>query len=208
MASDGFRVCLPDLTVVADAPPPRWAALVDVAVDAAATLTDDIAVVGHSGAGAFLPAIGGRLVGRTSSLLFVDAVLPPRSGVHETPPRLRALLDEQTVEGRLRRWLDWWPEDVVGELVPDVKERATLLNDMPSLPRSFYDEPVPVPDDWSDMACAYLKLSDAYGDEFAEAGRRGWKCAEVTADHLAIRTQPGLVAEAIESLLDPAPGSG
>jgi thioesterase domain-containing protein len=79
-------------------------------------MTGDVAIVGHSGAGAFLPAIASRLEGRVVSLLFVDAVVPPPSGVHETPARLRTLLDQQTVDGRLRRWLEWWPDDVVSEL--------------------------------------------------------------------------------------------
>lgn len=160
--------------------------------------------MGHSGAGAFLPAIAGRLEGRTATLLFVDAVLPPPSGVHKTPPRLRALLDEQTIDGHLRRWLEWWPSEVVNELVPDLDERAALLADMPSLPRSFYDESVPVPDGWTERRCAYLKLSDAYDAEFAEAGRRGWRRAQLEADHLAIRTQPDRVVEALASLLDAA----
>lgn len=202
--SRGFRVSVPNLTVVAQAPAPRWEVFVDVAVDGAATLAGDVAVVGHSGAGAFLPAIAGRLEGRTASLLFVDAVLPPPSGVYETPARLRALLDEQTVDGQLRRWLEWWPEEVVNELVPDMDERAALLADMPSLPRSFYDEAVPVPDGWTRQRCAYLKLSEAYDAEFAEAGRRGWRRVELNADHLAIRTQPGGVVQAMEPLLDVA----
>jgi hypothetical protein len=41
-----------------------------------------------------------------------------------------------------------------------------------------------------------------------EAGRRGWKRAEVAADHLAIRTRPDRVADAIASLLDAEPGVG
>jgi hypothetical protein len=202
MASRGFRVCVPDLTVVARASAPMWEVLVDTAVAGAATLAGDVGIVGHSGAGAFLPAIAKRVEGQAVSLLFVDAVLPPSSGVHETPAGLRALLDKHTVEGRLRRWLEWWPDDVVSELVPDVEERAVLLDDMPSLPRSFYDESVPVPERWTDRRCAYLKLSDAYDDEFADAGRRGWKREDLDADHLAIRTQPDRVVAAMESLLD------
>jgi hypothetical protein len=66
-------------------------------------------VVGHSGAGAFLPAVAGELGDRGVALLFVDAVVPPPSGVHETPARMRDLLDEQTLDGHLRCWLDWWP---------------------------------------------------------------------------------------------------
>lgn len=202
MASHGVDVCVPDLTGVAQASAPLWEVLVDTAAAGAATLEGDVAIVGHSGAGAFLPAVADRVQGRAVSLLFVDAVLPPPRGVHQTPAGLRALLDQQTVEGRLRRWLEWWPDDVVCELVPDADERAVLLDDMPSLPRSFYDESVPVPDRWGERRCAYLKLSDAYDDEFADAGRRGWNCEQLDADHLAIRTQPDRVVMAMESLLD------
>lgn len=106
------------------------------------------------------------------------------------------------MNGRLRRWLEWWPDDVVSELVPDPDERAALLHDMPSLPRSFHDESVPVPDGWADRHCAYLKLSDAYDAEFAEAVRRGWAHGELDSNHLGIRTQPHTVVDAVESLLD------
>lgn len=58
------------------------------------------------------------------------------------------ILFVQTIDGQLRRWLEWWPDDVVEDLVPDVEDRAALLADMPSLPRAFYDESVPVPDCW------------------------------------------------------------
>jgi hypothetical protein len=202
MASHGFGVCVPNLTSVAQASGPLWEVLVDTAAAGAATLEGDVAIVGHSGAGAFLPAVAHRVQGRAVSLLFVDAVLPPPRGVHQTPAGLQAMLDEQTVEGRLRKWLEWWPDDVVSELVPDADERAVLLDDMPSLPRSFYDESVPLPDGWSDRRCAYLKLSDTYNEAFADAGRRGWKREQLDADHLAIRTQPDRVVAAMESLLD------
>lgn len=201
MGGRGFHVSLPDLTGASHAKPPRWKALVGAAVDGAATLTGEVAIVGHSGAGAFLPSIGGQLRGQLVSLLFVDAVLPPPSGAYETTASMRSLLDHQTVDGLLRRWLEWWPDDVVSELVPDMHERAALLEDMPTVPRSFYDESVPVPDGWADQRCAYLKLSDAYDAEFIDAGRRGWRRGDVDADHLAIRTQPDRVVRAMESLL-------
>ncbi len=202
MRSDGFDVRLPDLTGVAQASPPRGEAFVRAAAEAADMLTEEVAIVGHSGAGAFLPAIAGRLEGLVASLVFIDAVIPPPSGVHETPAGMQALLDEQTIDGQLRRWLEWWPDDVVASLVPDVEERATLLADMPSLPRSFYEESIPVPDGWMERPCAYLKLSNAYDAEYTEAGRRGWSRAELDADHLAIHTQSRRVVTAIESLIE------
>lgn len=203
MRSHGFDVRVPDLTGVAQAPPPRWKAFVRAAAEAADMLGVEVAVVGHSGAGAFLPAIADRLEGHAAPLVFVDAVIPPPGGVHETPARMHALLDEQTIDGHLRRWLEWWPDDVVDDLVPDVEERAALLAEMPSLPRSFYDEAIPIPDGWMERRCAYVKLSDAYDAEYAEAGRLGWKRTELDADHLAICTQPDRVIGAIESVINP-----
>lgn len=201
MRSHGFEVRVPDLTGVAEASPPRWEVFVGTAAEAAGMLDGEVAVVGHSGAGAFLPAIADRLEGQAASLVFVDAIIPPPSGVHETPARMQALLDEHTVDGRLHRWLEWWPDDVVARLVPDVEERATLLDDMPSLPRSFYEESIPVPDGWMEQRCGYLRLSDAYDAEFTEAGQLGWTRTELDADHLAIHTQPRRVVTAIESLI-------
>ncbi|MDX1511577.1 MAG: hypothetical protein R3249_09535 [Nitriliruptorales bacterium] len=198
----GHEVALPDLTFVASAPSPMWRAFVTGASAAGTQLSGAVAVVGHSGAGAFLPAVGERLSDRRVSLLFVDAVIPPASGAHETSERLRALLDAQTVGGELRRWLHWWPDEVAAELLPDEEERAELLSEMPVLPRSFHDESVPVPADWTDLDCAYLQLSQAYDAEYEEAGRRGWPRFRVDANHLAIRTQPDIVVSAIESLLD------
>jgi pimeloyl-ACP methyl ester carboxylesterase len=74
MASHGFGVCVPDLTGVAQASAPQWEVLVDTAAVGAATLEGEVAIVGHSGAGAFLPAIADRLQGRAVSLLVVDCV--------------------------------------------------------------------------------------------------------------------------------------
>lgn len=196
----GYDVAVPDLTAVAEAPPPRWRTLVDAAHAAASDLSPPVAVVGHSGAGAFLPAIGDRLSVRGGWSVFVDAVIPPPAGAHETSAELQSLLDGQTEGDRLRPWLDWWPEEVLDQLLPDPSDRALLRGDMPRLPRAFYDEQVPVPDGWSGGRCAYLKLSTAYDDGFEEAGRRGWPVAELDADHLAVHTEPEMVAEAIVGL--------
>jgi pimeloyl-ACP methyl ester carboxylesterase len=203
LAGRGFAVAVPDLTGLAvTTDRPRWRVAVDTVAAAAEPLDGTVAVVGHSGAGAFLPAIGARLGSRLRSLVFVDAVLPPPSSAHHTPVGLQALLDEQTVDGSLRRWLDWWPAEVVEELLPDPAVRALLLDDMPRLPRAFYDEPVPVPAAWSHRRGAYLQLSAAYRAEFEEAGRRGWPRTRIGTSHLAIITEPARTVDALELLLD------
>jgi hypothetical protein len=193
-------VRVPDLTGIAASSPPFWETYVNAAV---ASIGDGaIAVVGHSGAGAFLPAIGHCLGDRLRGVVFVDAQLPPPSGAHRTPPELERLLDENTVDGVLRKWWDWWPAAVLEAEVPDPALRATLRADTPQLPRAFYDESVPVPPGWSSGPCGYVKLSDGYVDEYNEAGRRGWPRTAIEGHHLGIVTAPATVLGAIEDILD------
>lgn len=202
LRSDGHHVIVPDVTPAADVPPPRWDAFVDLADEAVADVPGRVAVVGHSGAGPLLPAIGARLGQRLQGLVFVDAVVPAPSGVHGTPSHLLALLDQHVVDGRLERWLDWWPEDVTAELVPDPAQRDSLRREMPRLPRALYDQDVPLPDGWSAWPCAFVRLSEAYDDDLAEASARGWPIVELDATHLSPCTHPTPVASAIEWALD------
>ncbi len=149
-------------------------------------------VVGHSGAGAFLPAIGSTL-GNSAGLVFLDAVVPPASGAHRTSPAMREMLDSVTEDGVLRRWLDWWPEESIVDLLPHEADRAELGADMPRLPRSFYDIDIEVPSGWSQSRCGYIMLSDAHEAELHDSTERGWPTASVDSTHLAPHTQPEFV---------------
>lgn len=202
LRSRGIHAIVPDVTPAAAASRPRWETFVDLAARAAADLPGPVAVVGHSGAGPLLPAIGEQLGQRLQALVFVDAVVPASSGVHRTPPHLLAQLDEHVVDGRLERWLDWWPEDVTAELVPDPAQRDSLRREMPRLPRALYDRDLPLPDGWSAWPCAFVRLSEAYDDDLAEASARGWPTVELDATHLSPCTHPTPVASAIGSALD------
>ena len=190
-----LRVSLPDLTSMAESASPHDA-FCRLAVDAGRKLNAAPMVVGHSGAGAFLPAIESA-IGNVAGLVFVDAVLPPAAGVHRTSPSMREMLDSVTENGVLRRWIDWWPEDTIVELLPDEADRAELEADMPRVPRSFYDRDVNVPPGWSDSRCGYLMLSSAYESELLDAVERGWSTARFDSDHLAPHTQPEAVLHEI-----------
>ena len=195
----GHPIAIPDLTSASTAQPPRWEALVEAAVDAGEDLGSEPVVIGHSGAGVFLPEIAHRL--GAIALLFIDAVVPPLQGVHRTSPSLTRLLDDQVVDGKLRPWIEWWPAETVADLLPEPEDRSRLSSDMPIVPRSFYDEAVPVPEGWSDRNCGYLRLSAAYDEEYAEAGRRGWARLQFDGDHLSIFTRPAPVLSALEELI-------
>jgi hypothetical protein len=195
----GHPIAIPDLTSASIAQPPRWEALVEAAVAVGEDLGSEPVVIGHSGAGVFLPEIANRL--RAIAMLFIDAVVPPLQGVHLTSPSLTRLLDDQVVDGRLRRWIEWWPAETVADLLPEPEARSRLSSDMPVVPRSFYDEAVPVPKGWSDLKCGYLRLSAAYDGEYAEAGRRGWARRQFDGDHLSIFTRSAPVLSALEDLI-------
>lgn len=152
-ADADIRVSLPDLTSMADSDNPHDD-FCRLAVDAGRETNVAPLVVGHSGAGAFLPAIGSA-IGNVAGLVFLDAVVPPAAGVHSTSPGIREMLDSVTEDGVLRRWLSWWPEEAIIDLLPIEADRAELEADMPRVPRSFYDHDVNVPPGWSQSGCGY-----------------------------------------------------
>lgn len=197
-ADAGLRVSLPDLTSMAESDNPH-AAYCRLAVDAGRKMKAAPLVVGHSGAGAFLPTIGSAL-GSIAGLVFVDAVVPPPEGVHSTSPAMREMLDSVTDDGVLRRWLDWWPEETIVDLLPDEADRTELAAGMPRLPRSYYDHDVKVPPGWSQSRCGYLMLSNAYEAEMHDAAERGWPTARLDSTHLAPHTQPDSVLREVLQL--------
>jgi hypothetical protein len=134
-----------------------------------------------------------------SGLIFVDSGVPASTG--ETPLALPSSLDRlrtRAVGDMLPPWSTWWGEDTMRDLVPDEALRAALVREMPSLPISYFDGRVPTPAGWDRKPCAYLLLSDAYGEAAAEARERQWRVEEIAgAQHLHIAVAPEAVADAL-----------
>lgn len=193
----GWHVVGPDLTGVAARTDSwsRW--FVDTAVGATGDAGARIVVVGHSGAGVFLPQIADRLGARHRATVFVDAVVPPAEGTHHTSAELVAKLDAETEDGMLRPWLDWWPDEVVARILPDPVDRAEVAGDMPRLPRAFYDEEIPVPAGWSDGPNGYVQLSPAYQADRQRAAGLGWPVETLDGTHLSVVTAPADVFDRI-----------
>jgi pimeloyl-ACP methyl ester carboxylesterase len=200
LASNRGQVAVPNLTGVAEALPPMWEAFIRGAVAGDDNVEGEVHIIGHSGAGAFLPEIGRRLGDRCASLIFVDAVVPPVTGVHTTSPKMMKFLDGLG-DDLLPRWSQWWGPATMRELVPDRTVRRRLVAEMPLLPRSFYDEVIPVPDGWSDGPCGYVRLSAAYDEDYREAHRRGWPSRSLEGSHLSLVTESDRVFAAISSVV-------
>ena len=171
--------------------------------DAASAAGRADVVIAHSGSGAMLPAIADRT--GAGCPVYVDAVLAGATTSYRPPPGFLEFVDGLgTVDGRLPKWQDWWPAETVVEMVPDEDLRRTVLDENPSLPRSFYDGTVTLPARWWDRPAGYVQLSAAYASECSVAQERRWPTAQRFGRHLDLVTRPDEVADEIVRLIDRA----
>lgn len=156
----------------------------------------------HSGAGALVPALAGALRRPLLGVVFCDAILPHpgRSWFDTAPADLRRQLRAGAEEGRLPPWDRWWTPGALERLVPDPALREPLLAELEPLPLAYFEEPAP--DAALGLPAAYLRLSGAYDDEAALAGRLGWPVVRLPLHHLAIVGQGESVATALEGLAE------
>ncbi len=189
----GWTTTTPDLRAANDSPQH----FEQRSIAAAVAATD--VVIGHSGAGAFIPAVA-EATG--AALVFVDAVVPPPGPHYRPSVQVLHLLDTlPVVDGLLPPWHEWWSAELLAELVPDERIRRTITAEIPRLPRSFYDEALPLSTRWWTRPAAYLQLSPAYDDDRVQAERWGWPISRLEGRHLDLCVHPDLVAEHVAELV-------
>jgi hypothetical protein len=188
LRGQGRSVVVPDLRATVDtAPgwPQRWTA-------AAATETADV-VLGFSGAGLTLPSVAAAV--RARRVVWVDALVPARSGATEPDEEIRSRVSALIRDGRIADWTTWWGPDALDQLIPDARLRAEVRTEGHELPVDFFDVPVPVPDWWPEEGARYVQLSAAYDRDAAEARARGWRVVgRPDGTHLDVATDPAWVA--------------
>lgn len=187
LAAAGHRVRVPSLLHVAAGDPPFWPRVAEAVRDDLRHVPADrpLTLVAHSNAGLFLPTIRSGLDHPVTGSVFVDAALPARVG--PTPVATAELLEflrPMAVNGRLPRWTDWWDEEDVAPMFSDPETRRTVVEEQPTLPLSYYEQHIPVPDGWDDHPCSYLLFGPPYDDLAAEARERGWRVAQLPGAHL------------------------
>jgi hypothetical protein len=168
--------------------------------------TGPLVLVGHSGAGPLLGAVGAglRAAGRPcGGYLFCDAGLP-QDGASRL--ELLAVEDEAMAEAfraeleRGGRFPEWGHADLA-PLVPDPEARAALIGSLRPRGLAFFTEPLPPAPGWPDAPCGFLRLSAVY-DQWAEAAAaRGWPTAALDAGHFHPLVDPEGVAAALLALL-------
>jgi hypothetical protein len=159
-------------------------------------------LVAHSGAGALVPAVADRLGSPAASAIFVDAILPHpgRSWFDTAPEDLCRSLRSGAQDGLLPAWHEWWPPGALEHLVPDGDLRMRLIDELEPIPAAYFEATAPAGE--APGRSAYLKLSDAYEDEARLANRQGWPLVRLPLDHLALFTQPAVVARAMTGLAE------
>ena len=196
----GFSVVVPE--VGDDDRPPfaqRYVARAALEIAAAPEVTaagdaSGVTLVAHSGAGPLLPAIGAAQRAahrRVHGYVFADAGLPPVGSLTRM-----ALLPRDQADEMDRLFAD-------GGTFPDWPPPPGLEHALRPRGRDFFTEPLPMPQDWPDAPCGYLRWSTAYGDDARQAAHRGWPVLAYTGadDHLAAHTDPHGTAAALTELL-------
>jgi pimeloyl-ACP methyl ester carboxylesterase len=199
LRKNGFGCAVPDLTGVATMGRPYYP---KYAVAAAAAVDDEtgpIVVVGHSAAGALLPAIAEAVGERTRGAVFVDAMLPQpgRSWFDTAPPGLEAQLRGLTEHGILPPYNEWFPPGALAELVPDPVRRRRLVAEIPRLPVTYFDELAPPARFADSVTCAFLRLGPPFDAAADKAQRLGWWVTRRDWDHLRMLSAPDAVADLI-----------
>lgn len=204
LTAAGYQVRVPSLLKVGDGAPPFWPRVVDAVRDDLRQVPADspVALVVHSNAGLFLPVIRSAIGHPVASSIFVDAALPARTG--PTPaclPGMLEMLRPMAVNGILPRWTDWWDEADVAPLFPDPVLRKKIVEEQPTLPLSYYEQQIPVPDGWDDHPCSYVLFGPPYEDIAAEARERGWRVVHLPGQHLHQIVDPAGTARQLAELV-------
>jgi pimeloyl-ACP methyl ester carboxylesterase len=201
LEAGGHTVIVPELRSPQGLAEPYYRHHVEAVAKAveAADSTGRLILVGHSGAGPLLPAIGAALDIPVEAYIFVDAALP-------TPghSRLDGFGDEAAVrqfrESARDGLVPPWPEAALRPLIPDDAVRARFVEDLQPMPLAVYEEPLPVVPGWPEARCAYLRFSDAYLQPYVEALRRRWLTRQIGAGHFHMLENPRYVAGALLEL--------
>ena len=131
LQAGGHDVVVPDLRAAAVAGDVE--AVISTVVAAIPAEWPAPVVVGHSGAGPMLSSVAQRVGGKRSTVVFVDAGLPPCEAQATPSGDFLEYLRALASDGLLPKWSTWWGEGVMEVLVPDADRRGELDAEMPQV---------------------------------------------------------------------------
>lgn len=196
LRTHGYEVFSPALQDASDSTFRFW----QQEVDSIKLTIRDAVLVGHSGAGALLPAVGEKL--NAYGYLFVDAVL-----LLESASRLELMHTEDIDFAReFKSYLEAggqfpnWTDEQLQDIIPDAALRRDLLADLRPRGLRFFTERIDAPTGWETKPCAYLQLSAFYSLYADQAEQLGWPVVRRKAHHFEMMTQPQAIAALLMEL--------
>jgi pimeloyl-ACP methyl ester carboxylesterase len=209
LESAGHRVITPTLTGLGDRrhlASPRTGLSVHVEdVVAAMEFEDlhDVVLLGHSYAGQVISGVASARPGRIRALVFHDAFVPEdgQSALDLLPPTIASHFVESAKTAG-----DGWlmPQRPLAALgVTDEKARAWLEPRLVPHPLRTYQDGARVGDDVAAIPSGFLECTGwagIFAPHAAKARARGWPVRRIAADHEALATAPGELAETLTDL--------
>ncbi len=160
-------------------------------------------LVGHSGAGPLLPAIGAFSSHPIAGYIFVDASLPHPGQSHlqdleaDDPDFGADVRNDLEAGGSFPQWTD---EDL-REIIPDEGLRRGILAELHPRNLAFFKVPLPHCENWPDAPCAYVRFSEAYDQPAEQARERSWPYRGFDAGHFHMLEDAVAVTEAMFQLM-------
>jgi hypothetical protein len=206
MQQRNLDVVVPTLVDRPSSKKPLWKQHAESALAALAHLPKDqpVTLVGHSGAGPLLPAIGGSLANPVHAYFFVDASIPRDGASRLDLMRLEDLEWAQGFQDELERGGRYpnWDFDDLREVIPDASLRKGMVAEIRPRGLTFFTESIPVFDTWPDAPCVYVRLSPPYQEPAEQARRLGWRTYELEAGHFHMLVDPETVTDMILEAVD------
>lgn len=200
----GRLVVVPPIRSLDQEGPPFWERHVEaVGRTVESTHPDRVVLVGHSGAGRILPLCGQRIPADISAYVFVDSDIPakPESRLDGMPDDVA----QQFRDAAQDELLLPWPEEVFKPEIEDESVRNRLVSELSPLPLAVYQEAIPLPEEWPDAPCAYIRLSHRYPHSLDRAQQEGWAVRSFEGDHFFILVDPHAVASALIDIVSKPP---
>jgi hypothetical protein len=206
LRQQGYQVVVSDLHDVETGDRPFWEQEAESAAESidAIKSSEAIFLVGHSGAGPILPAIGARLERAPAGYIFVDAGLPQDQATRLELMRAESPQWAQDFEKYLQdggRFPAWTDADLQ-YLVPDGQLRQQLLAELRPKGLSFFTEPISIPQGWEKTQCGYILFSEIYTFHARQAEQAGWPLFRFNVGHFHMLVDPGEVAGALVRLAE------
>ncbi len=192
-------VIVPGLFCDPDAGIPYWQQHVNAVRTSLEELSrkDRVILVGHSGAGVLLPAIGAAIRPTVAAYVFVDAALP-RDGASRLDLFGSDAEREQFRAAALDGMISPFREESLREAIPDDRVREQFVEELRPVPLAVYEEPIPMRAAQPDAPIAYLGFREServYAASIQHAMRKEWPLSQLRGGHFEMVVAPERVAE-------------